>query len=65
MSRFKRMMLAASAGLAMLAMGCGGGGDQIPLADVPLSKENPASNTPAKSKRPAGMPTSPQELIYK
>ncbi len=65
MSRLKRGLWSACAGVAMLATGCGSGGEQIPLADVPEQKINPNNNSPAATKRPAGVPTSPQELIYK
>jgi len=64
MSRFKRGTLSACAGIAMLATGCDGGGEKIPLADVPPGAEYKPSKS-SESKRPAGVPTSPQELIYK
>jgi hypothetical protein len=57
-------MLSACAGIAILATGCGSGGEQIPLADVPAGKEYKPSKS-SEGKRPAGVSTSPEQLIYK
>jgi hypothetical protein len=60
---FKRSVLAVSAGIALLATGCGSGTEVIPLADVPAPKEN--ANKSKTVKPPPGVPTSSRELIYK